>query len=220
LACLRQTVIENTLYFPTAAELNDPREAKPRFAASSPDAFVYLIAKYFARANPHWTSDTLHRKQRELAAEFTQLGATESRRIAEETLHPLLRRFRVYSLSKRVNNIHLWERYAAAHTGYCLEFSTKYLGPIREVRYIEGDPELPFRGPMDPNFLFYKKIGWCREEEVRMIDLQASQSLKPFDSRALTGIVLGRRISPSAEAEIREIVGDRQISITRSSDES
>jgi len=33
-----------------------------------------------------------------------------------------MEQFRVYSMTKRWNNLSLWAKYAADHTGYCLEF--------------------------------------------------------------------------------------------------
>jgi hypothetical protein len=39
-----------------------------------------------------------------------------------------MEQFRVYSLSRRFDNLSLWPKYAADHSGHCLEFANE--GPL------------------------------------------------------------------------------------------
>jgi len=45
-----------------------------------------------------------------------------------ESLNAHLEDYDVYSMSKRYDNLNLWAKYAADHTGYCLEFANE--GPL------------------------------------------------------------------------------------------
>jgi hypothetical protein len=126
-----------------------------------------------------------------------------------------LQRFRIYSLSKRWNNPHLWKKYGGNHTGYCLEFHNEEpFGPIFEVRY--DDVALDITGPerSEPYFLFYKKKSWKDEEEVRMITQQGSDNRLFFDSRRLTRVILGREIERTDAATIHEWAGLRKLPLS------
>ena len=53
-----------------------------------------------------------------------------------ELLNAELEGYRIYSLSKRYDNLNLWAKYAADHSGYCLEFANE--GPLFEHAKEEG----------------------------------------------------------------------------------
>ena len=115
---------------------------------------------------------------------------------------------RIYSISKRPNNLHLWKKYAAVHTGYCLEFRTDgvFKGHVREVRYRDYY-EADITGPSQlvGAFFYYKTTEWRREEELRIIGRRnADGGTIAFDPAMLTRIMLGKRMP----AEQREIIQD------------
>jgi hypothetical protein len=97
-------------------------------------------------------------------------GADLVIRSFEEGLPKQFENQRIYSVSKQPNNLHLWKKYAAGHTGYCLEFRSNGLfkGHIREVRYrdcYEADITAP---ELVAAFFYYKTTDWRREEERRI----------------------------------------------------
>jgi hypothetical protein len=115
--------------------------------------------------------------------------------------------FRVYSLSKRINNLSLWENYAANHTGYCLEFANKGVF-IRTNNVIYDDaPEFDISNDDQRSgwFLFYKRVDYRSEEEVRIhVPRIFSGGFVPFDPQHLTQLILGRHMPEADGALIRE----------------
>lgn len=126
------------------------------------------------------------------------------------SLYPQLETFHIYSLSKRPDNQHLWERYAGKHTGYCLEFlNEESFQPAFEVRY--GDIALDITNPEQfrPFFLFYKARLWSKEEEIRMITHRNTNAIVVFDPRLLTRLILGMKIAPTDAMRIRAWASER-----------
>jgi hypothetical protein len=207
---LEEIALQNLLYFPTARELNDPEEARPPLTASSINALIDKIADHAIQSRPHLTNRGLAYHAQVIDYSVRRFGEGLVLSRMRETLEPLLTRFRIYSLSKRADNSHLWAEYAARHTGYCLEFRTAGLGQVFEVRY-EDDiaVDITDSKQLEPYFLFYKTKKWRREDEVRMIKQQVSEAHSTFDPTALTRIVLGRNIAPSDERGIRAIAERR-----------
>jgi Protein of unknown function (DUF2971) len=93
-------------------------------------------------------------------------------------LNKQMEQFRVYSLSKRFDNLSLWANYAEGHTGYCLEFANE--GPlfhehVMEVIYGEYAPFSVIDSTnRTGEFLVYKRPEWSNEEEVRLIRARGS----------------------------------------------
>jgi hypothetical protein len=144
-----------------------------------------------------------------------RLGTDTWLGMLKRSLDPTLQRFRIFSLSKRGDNPHLWKKYGGNHTGCCLEFRNEEpFGPIFEVRY--DDVALDITGPerSEPYFLFYKTKLWKNEEEVRMITQQGSDSKVSFDPGRLTRVILGRDIERTNAATIRGWVGRRKLPLS------
>jgi hypothetical protein len=125
----------------------------------------------------------------------------------EKTMCEEFGSFRVYSLSKRFNNLSLWENYAANHTGYCLEFANK--GVFIRTNDVTYDNAPEFDISTDDQrsgwFLFYKRVDYRSEEEVRIhVPRMFSSGLVPFDPQHLTRLILGRRMPEADRTQIRE----------------
>ena len=96
-------------------------------------------------------------------------GVDELTRRAAKMLHDHCERYRVYSSSKRGNNLSMWAKYAGDHTGYCLEFLNTGDLFAHAVDVIYGDTL-----PMDVNnpehrrayFFYCKRPEWSNEEEI------------------------------------------------------
>jgi hypothetical protein len=206
---LEQILLENKLYFPTAKELNDPAEARPQLAPAPLERQIEMLCRL--NADPHLSNTALAALKECIASKVSTIGAHESMDMIKESLHHQLNTFRIYSLSKRPDNFHLWENYAGNHTGYCLEFRNKEtLDPIWEVRYSEVMIDITDPKQVQPYFLFYKTPKWQQEEEVRMINLRNTDSTLTFDPQCLTRLILGTNISPANEAQIHKYAALRE----------
>jgi hypothetical protein len=200
---LKEVLFDDRLYFPTARDLKDPEEARPPLVSSSPEALIKVLIELNMTAKPYLTNQGLVTDAAVISHEVRRWGTGAWLDMLKRSLDPMLQRFRIYSLSKRWNNSHLWKEYAGDHTGYCMEFRNENpFGPIFEVRY--DDVALDITGPerFEPYFLFYKTKSWINEEEIRMIGLQGSGSRVAFDPRRLTRIILGRGMKRTDVATI------------------
>jgi hypothetical protein len=213
---LKPILLENTIYFPTAAELNDPEEARPRLAARSHESLIKVLVELDLKACPLLTD----KEKKIRASEFTfmlrERTTHEVLQDAKIRLDRHLQRFRIYSLGKHWNNAHLWKEYAGNYTGYCLEFNNADPSSWRayEVRY--DDVALDITGPQrsEPYFLFYKNKQWAKEEEVRLLGQRDSDSKLTFEPKLLTRVILGRNIQRSHAATIHEWVALRELPLS------
>jgi hypothetical protein len=123
-------------------------------------------------------------------------------------LNAHMEQFRVYSLSKRFNNLSLWAKHAADHTGYCLEFANE--GPLFgecawEVTYGEYAPfDVNDSKNRDAGFVLSKRPEWSNEEEVRLLGIPGTKPLLQIEPQWLMRIVLGKNMSPENQKQIRE----------------
>ncbi len=119
-------------------------------------------------------------------------------REAARLLNVQMETIRVYSLTKRFDNLNLWAKYAADHTGYCLEFVND--GPLfgNSIEVIHGecdafhlvDPE-----QRTPHFLIYKRPEWSNEEEVRLLRERGSKPTVKINPHWLTRVILGKNMT-------------------------
>jgi hypothetical protein len=212
---LKPILLENTLYFPMACQLNDPEEARPPLAAVSPEALSLVLAQLNVAAKPFLTNQGLEKDVTIIAFNVRLRGADLWLGMLESSLNKRLGRFRIYSLSTLPDNSHLWKKYAGNHTGYCLEFSNEEsFGQVFEVRYDDIAIDITDPEQLEPYFLFYKRKSWRPEQEVRMIDRLNSEPNLTFDPRLLARLILGKRITPENEATIRTWARGRKPPLT------
>ncbi|OFW32576.1 MAG: hypothetical protein A3J28_02115 [Acidobacteria bacterium RIFCSPLOWO2_12_FULL_60_22] len=199
---LESIILKNELYFPTLIKLNDPADARPRLAAPSPESFVEAVGRLLGYQGK----------------EYQQFASETKRTIEKHGIDPLLRGMtisyhreqnnqRVYSLSKRWDNMSLWTKYAGDHSGYCLKFAND--GPPFTSAY-----EVIYDGPVtiditdeaqiNAHYPFHKSKDWRCEEEVRILTLRGSPPLVTFDPKLLTRIILGKDMVEAHRTTIRE----------------
>ena len=202
---LRDLLLNHRIYFPKPRELNDPHEARPKFARSSREAFREMLFRGYLAANPRLTHNEQVHALQVLTTNLNHYGLDFVIQAGQETLGELLTYQRIYSLTRRSNNAHLWKEYAADHHGYCLQFRRSNLfGLVMEVRYrnrVEFDATSEH---VSAAFFFYKRRKWAREEELRIVFPRNPVGHFPFEPKVLTRIYLGKHIPPEKEARIRE----------------
>ena len=100
-----------------------------------------------------------------------------------------------------------WAKYAANHTGYCLEFAKADI--FEKAREVEYGATIDFdvtsaTAAQDAFPLFFRKTpDWSNEEEVRVVGPTIADAVVPFDPRLFTRIILGKDINPEHEKQIR-----------------
>ncbi|MBI4443900.1 MAG: DUF2971 domain-containing protein [Acidobacteria bacterium] len=155
--------MKNELYFPTLTELNDPADARPRLAASSPEGFVKYVYNAYVANKPGLPDEDYQRAAAEIEYNSRRLGSDALLREMTNLLHRKQDNHRIYSLSKRWDNLSMWAKYAGDHRGYCLEFAND--GPPFTSAY-----EVIYDGPVTlditdeaqiaGHYIFHKSKDW------------------------------------------------------------
>lgn len=168
---------------------------------------VTFLRNDYIRRNPVLALDLLEKFESTIREKMRTLGLDWFMREYSRILNAQMEEFRVYSLSKRFDNLNLWAKYAGDHTGYCLEFGNE--GPLfqntNEVVYGEYAPfNLNDSKNRDAKFLVCKRAEWSNEEEVRLIRARGSGPQVIIEPQWLTRIILGKNMSPENKRQIRE----------------
>ncbi len=208
---LKRIILKHELYFPRLSQMNDPADGRRRLALLSDDQLTTFLLNDYVRRNPHFAPDVIQRERLKLQMHFLENRIQDTHRlIAEQSFLD----YRIYSLSKRLDNMSLWAKYGADHSGYCLEFANQGLfADAWEVRYGGTTP----MNMMDPNdreghYLFYKSSDWSNEEEVRILLHPVEHDpIVRFDLHLLRSIILGKDMTKSNKAAILEWAQQRNL---------
>ena len=204
-AWLKALIFENQIYLPTLTQLNDPADGIPVLKPLSEDKMFEFL--YQHRRDPNWTLEQEIGEMLTLRYNIQLHGVELLHRQMTDLLRKELETYRIYSMSKRFNNMALWAKYADEHRGYCLEFAN--VGPLFEkcVEVIYGDsiPMDVTKAEERTSFSLYcKRPDWSNEEEVRVVRMRNSVGHDRIQPEWLTRIILGKAISLEHEANIRE----------------
>ena len=197
LVWLKPVITRSELYFPNPIELNDPAEAKPRLAKLFLEKICSFLYDVFVLNNPGLSPDVYQRNKAIIEYNGSRFGPQELLKEMSKALNIEFMTVRIYSMSKRPDNMALWAKYADNHKGYCLEFSNSGLfTAAREVIY--GD--IADFDPTDPDqinayFLFQKTLDWQTEEEVRPVAPRGTEPIVRFDFNLLTRIIIGQHMT-------------------------
>jgi hypothetical protein len=159
-------------------------------------------------AIPYLALDLLQEHELRIRTDIQTRGLHWFQQELSKILNSQMEQFRVYSLSKRFDNLSLWAKYAADHSGYCLEFANE--GPlfaehVMEVVYGEYAPfDVNDSKNRSAGFLVSKRQEWSNEEEVRLICARGFGPLVKIEPQWLTRIILGKNMSPQNQKQIRE----------------
>jgi hypothetical protein len=203
---LRVIIQEHELYLPSLDQLNDPADGRPRLARLSEEQMSSFLYTKLVQRSPQLSPAELA-SERAIIFYSVKLHGTEALHLMlTESLHSELEGYRVYSMSKRYDNLNLWAKYAGDHCGYCLEFVHK--GPLfdtaRDVMY-EDSLKMDVNNPDHTNgfWFFCKRPEWSNEEEVRLVLPRGKGSKVKIDPRWLKRLILGKSVSEQNEQVIR-----------------
>lgn len=202
---LRVIILQHELYFPNLSQLNDPADGRPKLLPLSIDQLVSFAHSDLIRRKPDLPHDVQEREASKIRSFVQAHGPAVVLRMMAESLYAELDDYRIYSSSKSYNNLMLWAKYAADHSGYCLEFANE--GPFTsafEVTYADYTldvTDLEQRG--NPYFFFCKRQEWSNEEEVRILLLRGSNPIVRIEPSCLTRLILGKDMSDADRKLIR-----------------
>lgn len=210
---LRSIILEHRLYIPTLPQLNDPVDGRPRLETLSEEKLAAFLFDAFVKNNPGTLNEVYEREKKVIQYNVRHHGVGVLMREMSSILNRELDGYRVYSMSKRYDNLSLWDRYAAHHTGYCLEFSNE--GPLfehtKDVIYGESaQMDVTNREHRSGYWFFCKRQEWSNEEEVRLVAIRRQGLIVPIDPKWLTRIVFGKDMSAEHRSLILGWVSERR----------
>ena len=203
---LQIIIQEHELYLPSLDQLNDPADGRPHLAPLSEEEMSHFLYEKLVQRSPHMSLVQLEREKGIIYYNIPRHGTKGLQRKLTEILHAELKDYRIYSMSKRFDNLNLWAKYAGDHSGYCLEFANE--GPLfektRDVLY-EDSLQMDVNNPTHTNgfWFFCKRPEWSNEEEVRLVLTRGMGSKVKLEPRWLKRLILGKNISEQNEDTIR-----------------
>jgi hypothetical protein len=214
---LKVVILGHELYLPSVSQLDDEFDGRPKLGRMSMDELVAMLLEHGIKRSPDWTPDVQAREESTIREKLRSYAPEQLGKMFGNILNQRFEQYRVYSLSKRFDNMDLWVEYAAHHSGYCLEFANE--GPLffhaKDVTY--GPPiSLGLTDPEFENghFLFYKDQEWSNQEEVRLV-LPRDQGTKvKIEPHWLTRVILGPHMSDAHSKLIREWANERKPELT------
>jgi hypothetical protein len=103
----------------------------------------------------------------------------------------------------------MWAFYADSHRGICFEFS-KSLWPYNASFVSYEAPTVADHHNIGVSHVFRKNPDWGFESEVRALMAPPAENPRSaFDPRMLTGITLGKDISPRLEKWVQRLIARR-----------
>jgi hypothetical protein len=214
---LRVIVQEHELYLPNLTQLNDPADGRPLLAPLSGEQLASFLYEGLLQREPNLTLAARQREEAIIRFNVTKHGPETLQRMLTESLHSELQGYRIYSLSKRYDNMNLWAKYAADHSGYCLEFLNE--GPLfvsaKDVVYVDSvQIDITNREHLNGFWFFCKRPEWSNEEEVRLVLQRGKGSKVKINPRCLNRLILGKDMSQKHQQQIRDWAKQRMPELT------
>jgi len=209
---LRVIIQEHELFLPNLDQLNDPADGRPRLAPLSEEQMGSFLYSKLEQRSPQFTRAELEKERKIILYNVKLHGTEKLHKIFTEFLHSELTDYRIYSMSKRYDNLSLWAKYAGDHSGYCLEFVNE--GPLfesaRDVMY-ENTLRMDVNNPNHTNgfWFFCKRPEWSNEEEVRLVLPRGRGSKVEIAPPWLKRLILGKSVSEQNEQAIRAWASQR-----------
>jgi hypothetical protein len=197
---LEALMLHNAMYIPSASELNDLRDVRPRLHRPLRPEWVAFMKSLSEKGLALVPPEEHARRIDDIV---DSLGIDEMLDIASRMAHDMMTKFRVYSMSKRWDNLSMWEWYASRHRGYCLEFANaEFFHPAREVVYDNSFVmDISDEAHRTANWFFYKSPDWSNEEEVRLVlPARLGGPVFKMPPGLLTRVILGKDV-PTADVE-------------------
>ena len=229
----KKIILENEIFFPSARKFNDPFDSTVplRYDLGNDEQIFDLYVEHIRRDHPNLTEDEVKRVARnELRdndvrdAERIQYNINVQRDFASK-------RFGIFSVSTRMDNILLWSHYSNMHKGICIRFNCKQFRKFIETDCVKNGQiiywdnvdyqnKYPTLNPFEFNniesytkSLLIKSDDWKYENELRFILFDLPDNAIILPSGIIDQIILGCRISKENEKEIIEIAKGKNIEI-------
>jgi hypothetical protein len=220
---LRQTVVENKIYFSNPAMFNDPWDCRPHFSIPDDADGRERNILWLDQASRKRSESVDERRQQTILHrlrtddEFFRL---KMREFSEGMAGAIAAEYRVYCLSDKPDSQLMWSHYARNHTGVCLEFQCRnaVFGTAVKVQYQRSYPKFDLATGDDEGILplVTKAADWSYEGEFRVIAregaseipdiIRTRKNLCRISSDALMSVIVGCSMLAEDAAAIGQLV--------------
>ena len=210
---LRSLLLDHRVFIPMASELNDMREARPPLVRKTRDEIRTSLRERLAIRSPDLSESEIHAEWQKHEDAIRFLGEEGFHAVFVAKVHSMLTGFRIYSMSKRWDNLSMWEWYGDKHRGFCIEMKNcGLLRAVREVVYLDEPVHKDVSVLRDDTDLFFTKHrDWSNEEEVRLVIRRKwGGPTFPIPADLITTVILGKDVSADRAAQIRAWGQERQ----------
>lgn len=191
----------NEIYFAKPKELNDPLDSKVRLSyAGTDEQWKDFLYNWYIKNEPNLLPEQRCYKVN---------NCLQNRNTIPNSLgYTFLEQMGVYCMSAIENDILMWSHYSNGHSGFCLEFdaNNEFFGRAQRIDYPKEYPNVNFftssQWEKTQAMLLTKSDEWHYEQEWRIIDHNEGSGIKDFPAKALTGVIMGCRMSKENKQKI------------------
>ncbi len=222
LGFVERIILHDEIYLPSPTSFNDPFDCMPDFdMRSSLEDRIEMFKRALSRREPNLSETAREERARQVATNPVFELESEEARLTMQTLHDQQIRtlIGVYCVSERPDSLLMWSHYAGSHSGICLEFDSDAIpfDMAQEVIYKEDRTPISRSTETDEESmvkaLLTKSADWEHEKEWRVIEHEHGPGIYKIPANALTGVILGARISYDHEKQIRQWLSARSSGI-------
>jgi hypothetical protein len=209
-AFVRDLLVNQRLYFPTPAELNDPFEFRPVLDLSvTNEQRQQYLRRLVQRLHGEKPRAERRRLEKTLAVAWNGEALAESYRRTMDSVG-------VFSMSAQPLDLLMWPHYADNHAGICVRLDLWSLVRAECVpMFVTYRRERPVTNPMldEPTAMLNKAaltkgLPWAYEKEWRLVLNERGGQVVQFEPPIPSGLILGARISPEDGNEVLGWVGE------------
>ena len=230
-----EILMNNKIYFAKSLEFNDPFDGQITLDIDTPEKRIIFI-------------ENLERKHRIIIPIKEKQEFINNSSGADELARAIVNKWQeanstgICCLTNTCQSLPMWAHYANNHTGCCLVFDfSKYSNqkllkdnfPFYWIKKIEYQTDLPKYNMSDMCDYFHKSREWEYENEWRAIMFDKNMSFRPnadvyreyhgvgFYSLGnfLCGVILGYRMTKTAQQKIIDAARQRDIYVQQASPE-
>ncbi len=207
-------LMHGEVWFASRNSFNDPFDCQPRVSL---EASKQALRRYADHVYRDLRSSDRKAMVNQVVRDRKVRLQHDSVDITRKLNDALDNRAGILCLTAKHDDILMWAHYAASHTGCCIQFDLAagdpILGSALPVHYQESYPVVrPIvqqgYASFAPVFLT-KSDHWQYEQEWRAVDLVRGQGTRILLREAVTGVILGARMSPGDERLIRDWAAQR-----------
>jgi hypothetical protein len=213
---LKRLLLHDEIYFASRKAFNDPFECRPKFSFDGSKQQLRRYAKRVLTGDPNLTSARRKSLISQIVRDRRTRLATDAETLAAEWGEMLDRDIGIYCLSARPNDLLMWSHYADSHRGVCVRFDRCQDPLLKNVMRVNYQTEYPVmrplidRGVATARRVFLTKSDhWGYEEEWRIVDMSRGPGIRRIVPSAISGIILGARISDSDREKVLTWIQER-----------